>query len=108
MKACYFVEKDLLEWMIENLANLDVTTLDCMGRNSLDILKSNLNLRDDITMNDEKLQKIVTLIQQKMQNNAPEQLPTPPNVPVQQNDEQNDNQPAQQNTGGDAMDTENV
>ena len=74
MKACYFVEKDLLEWMVVNIPNLDVNCTDCMGRTALDILKSNLNLRDDIPPNDPKLTNILNLIHQKMTNNNAQML----------------------------------
>ena len=67
MKACYFVEKNLLEWMLENIQTLDATVTDCMGRNAIDILRSNLNLRDDLQNNDEKITKILNLITLKMQ-----------------------------------------
>ena len=68
MKACHFVERDLLGWMIVNRPELDVNCTDCMGRNALDILKSNLNLRDDILPNDQKLTDVLNLIYKKMTN----------------------------------------
>ena len=41
MKACYFVEKNLVEWMLKNIPTLDVNSNNIMGRNALDILKTN-------------------------------------------------------------------
>ena len=70
MKACYFVEKDLIQFMLEHryFKNLDVNCVDSFGRNALTIQQN--NLRFDIQLNDEKLQRIIKLILQKMNNNG--------------------------------------
>lgn len=67
MKACYFVEKDLLQWMLENVKDLNQSLMDCMNRSAQDVLSSNLNLKyDDIQVNDPQQVGIINTIKTRM------------------------------------------
>ena len=66
MKACYFLEKDVLTWMLTDIEELNVSCKDCTDRNGLDILKSNLHLKEDLIADTPELQRILDLIVEKM------------------------------------------
>ena len=109
MKACYFVERNLVEWMLENIPALDVNCKNIMGRSALDILKTNQNLRDGIPPEDPQLKSIIESITLKMSKDSQPNMINVDNETQENNISKviTENKELQENTiNKDAMDEE--